>query len=234
METVPLLDRPVHGRARKRLALPGGVILFLAMFLPATRVCGDRELTGLNLLRFPPLGLPYLIGVVAALVVLAPIVRGLRAPAIALQIVTVLAMAFWGVLAHWGVLAAKDPVPAGLASMAWWVAVCAFVPALSRRWSWEQRASRTLGVIGFACAAWFAFFLVFDPGIRYGSFVAFVGAVMLGMGGVAWEAELERAGSSTRERAIVTAVARAPHRAATARGARRAVAGTVCRPGTPG
>ncbi len=185
----PELDQPVRGRSRRRLALPGGVLLFLAMFLPATRVCGERAVTGLELLRFPPLALPYVIGVVVALAVLAPRVRGLRSAGIALQVLGVLAMIGFGLLAHAG-LAANNPAPAGVATMAWWAAAIALRPALSSRTTWERRVARTLAVIGLGCALWFAIFLAIDPDVLYGTAVACVGALLVGLGGIGWETEL--------------------------------------------
>jgi hypothetical protein len=184
------LDRPVRGQSRRRLALPGGVVLFLAMFLPATRVCGDTVVTGVDLLRFPPFVLPYVLGALAALVVLARDVRALRGQTLWLQVPTALALLAVGALAHVGIFTAANPIPAGLAALGWWVAAAGLWPALTRRPSWEWRAARTLGVVGFVCAAWFGMFLLLDEHVMYGTGVAFVGAVLVGAGGYAWEQEL--------------------------------------------
>jgi hypothetical protein len=139
------------------LTLVAGVILALAMFLPAFRSCGETiyPASGLIELDWACLVPPHAFGVLAALFAARLLCRGAARPAI-LEVALIVWAAAAG-LALTGFFALAIEPPAGLALAAGSLILPALltVRAQERRW----RASRALWLGALECTVWYLFWI---------------------------------------------------------------------------
>jgi hypothetical protein len=180
-------ERPTS--ARRRLALPGGVVLALCIFLPALRVCGSPTYP----ITMPPFWSPYVLGALVAVMAIARTPRGLRATLIAVAVIYVLNLIGWGVVT----MSTLEGAPIGLGML---VLAGAFI-ALTRRGELELRAAHATLLVGLACTPWFAL-LAFDPDGMWGAWVSLGASLALVIAGLEWRRQVRLARTEPVPRAI--------------------------------
>ncbi len=172
---------PARRAARKGrlLALPGGVLVFLALFLPAVRVCDDPVAP----IQFPPAYGPYLLGLAAAIAVTRRR-RDLHVAGGFVLVTAIAALGLYGMMC-WSELFESDNPAAPPLVIAWSVVLAGIASTFRRGTGWERRAARVLWLTTIGDLVFFAM-LIADDGL-YGSWVALVGAVLMLLGGVSWD-----------------------------------------------
>jgi len=184
-------DPPLaRGRAHRGIGVPGSVLLLLAMFLPALRVCNEPFYP----LEAPMLLAPYLFGGTALAVFLATAPGTRRVWGILARVLGGLTLAMVGLIAH---LVAFEGEPLGVVlAIAWWPAAIAFARTCRGPAPAELRLARAVALPGLGATVWFAVFLA-DKSVMWGMGVAFLGALLTTAGAVVWELDVR--GQLTRD-----------------------------------
>jgi peptidoglycan/LPS O-acetylase OafA/YrhL len=165
-------------RARHRfLAVPGGVLLVVAMFLPAMKECGETRYP----LETPQLLGPYLLAGVLALVSLLPArIRGYG-----LRIFALLSLLHYAVLVlALLVVTAQDTDAAGTLLVVLVLGGSVFLVARTAP-TVEERAARMAMVQAIQWSLWFAMWNLLE-GALIGMRVALAGSLAVTLGAVVW------------------------------------------------
>lgn len=173
-------DKLPPRRSRRLFALPSGVVMVLAIFMPVVKVCGNPTYP----IQMPLVWGPYVLGGLVIAMALADRARGLRMLVIMAQIVIALQWGGFGILmfdettnAPWGLLLLA-------AVLGFWL--------FTRRGAPEARAANAVIASGLACVPWFALF-AFDKDGLWGAWVSLVAALGLVASGLEWRRELRLA-----------------------------------------
>ncbi len=179
------LEPPVVRTARrgKGLAVPGGVLVMLALFLPTLTVCDDPVYP----IQFPPVYGPYLLGLAAAIGVLQHRRLAARGAAIFVVLMSVASLGLYGAMVWSMVFEDHEPMAVVMA-IGWSFGVAAIVRTWRRRVSWHLRGARALWVTALGSLAFFGL-LAGSEDALFGAWVALLGDVLVLMGGVCWEVE---------------------------------------------
>jgi hypothetical protein len=168
------------GRARTRhrlFTLPGGALLFVAMFLPAVQECGETRYP----LETPQLLGPYVLGALLAFVTALP---G-RIREYGLRIFALLSLLHYAVLgAALLVLTITDLDAAGTLAVVL-VAGAVVLMVAKRATSVDERAASMALVQGIQWVLWFGMWNLIE-GALVGMRVALAGAVVVTIGAVVW------------------------------------------------
>lgn len=172
---VPDLSKP---RARHRfLVFPGGVLLVIAVFLPAMKECGETRYP----LETPQLLGPYLLGGVLALVSLVP---G-RIRDYGLRIFALLSLLHYAVLvAALVVLTAQDVDAAGTLVVMVVAGGSVFLVARKAA-TLEERAASMALLQALQWSLWFGMWNLIEDAL-IGMRVALAGALLVTLGAVIW------------------------------------------------
>ncbi|MCE9577757.1 MAG: hypothetical protein K8W52_31780 [Deltaproteobacteria bacterium] len=167
-------------RSRRLFALPSGIVLVVAIFLPVVKVCGDPAYP----IQVPFVWGPYVLGGLVIAMALAGTARGLRGLVITAQAIVALQWGGFGLAMFQDVSGA----PWGLLLLA---AVVAFWYG-TRRGDREQGAANAVIGIGLVCLPWFALF-AFDKDGMWGAWVSLGAALAVIGSGLEWRRELRLA-----------------------------------------
>jgi hypothetical protein len=133
---------PVIGRRRhRRITGPAGAVLFLCMFLPAVKGCGEPVYP----VSMPMFWHPYLYGLVLAAGAATATVRGLRYTTLAVRILA------WLSIVGAALLVAYAP---GIAVIELFIGAC-MLAAIGRRGGSERRLALTAILAGSLSLVWF-------------------------------------------------------------------------------
>jgi hypothetical protein len=167
---------PVRGRHRI-LTIPGGLLLFVAMFLPSVRECGETHYP----LDTPILIGPYLLALAVALVASMPA----RMRDYAGRIFVLLSFLHYAVLAIALVVAMFTDIEAfGTLCV---VLVCAFVVYIAAKpaMTIDERVAAVTFVQGMQWCFWFGLWNLFDD-VLVGMRLALGSATLLTLGAALW------------------------------------------------
>ena len=173
----PADDEHRHARAARRLVGLPGAVLFICLFMPAYRECGNP----VTPLSMPPLWGPYLGGLIAALVAIIHH-RHMRTTAV-ITLSAIWALAAGAIVA--GMLGAAAPQVGVVAAIAAFVMIVALCIAMARRaWNAASVSSAITGH-GLLSLCWGAL-LLSDRNHLYGATVTAIASAALVACGAAW------------------------------------------------
>ena len=161
-------------RRHRRITGPSGLLLFVCLFMPAVKGCGEPVYP----FTMPELIHPYLFGIVIALGAAAVTVRGLRNTIRAMRALA------WLTIAGACVLAVVVPQLALVELVVGFV----LLGAIGRRGYSEKRAAITTMVVGVASLVWFALWAI-SPDALIGVYLSSLGSAGLMVGGLVWLSE---------------------------------------------
>ena len=161
-------------RRHRRITGPSGLLLFICLFLPAVKGCGEPVYP----ITMPELIHPYLFGLVLAVGGAAFTVRGLRNTIRALRSLA------WLTIAGSCLLAVTVP-QLGIVEL-----VLGFVllAAIGRHSFSERRAAITTAVVGALSVVWFGLWAL-SPDALIGVYLSTLGSAGLMVGGLVWLSE---------------------------------------------
>ena len=170
----PRVDLQLGKRRHRRITGPSGLLLFICLFLPAVKGCGEPVYP----LELPELIHPYLFGLVLAGGASVLTIRGMRKTISALRLLA------WLTIAGACVLAVMVP------GMAIIELVLGFIllAAIGQRGYSEKRAAITTIVVGLLSTLWFGAWAV-SPDALIGVYLSTLGSVGLLVGGLVWLSE---------------------------------------------
>lgn len=167
---------PVVARRRHRsLTGTAGILLFVCMFLPAVKGCGEPVVP----LEMPAFWHPYIYGLAFAAIALARTARAVLLGVIALRALATLIM-----LAATVMLAFNPAI--GVVQGVLGVMLLATVGVDGAS---ERRLAATAVMVGGVSAAWFALWCA-SPDALLGVYLSLGSALGLFVGGLVWAAEL--------------------------------------------
>ncbi len=176
--------RPYADLCRHRpLTGTAGILLFICMFMPALRGCGDTTVVPLELPPFLP---PYLYGFVFAFAALARSQRGVMASVVALRVMATLVTCA-------GFVVFLIAPTVGIVELSVGVVLIA---AVGGRGYAEQRIALTALIMGAVCTLWFAMWSLTSSALL-GVHLSLASSVALLVGGGVWYVELVRRRAST-------------------------------------
>ncbi len=170
-------------RRHRPLTGTAGILLFICMFLPALRGCGDTTVVPLELPPFLP---PYLYGLVFAFAALARSQRAVMAGVIALRVLATLVTC-----AGFVVFLVAPAV--GIVELFLGIVL---VAAIGGRGYAEQRMALTAVIMGAVCTLWFGLWSLTTSALL-GVHLSLASSIGLFLGGVVWFGELLRRRAST-------------------------------------
>ncbi len=170
-------------RRHRPLTGTAGILLFLCMFMPALKGCGETTVLPLELPPFLP---PYLYGLVFAFAALARSQRGVMASVVALRVLATLVTC-----AGFVVFLVAPAI--GIVELFLGVVL---VAAVGGRGYAEQRIALTALIMGAVCSLWFAIWTLTDSALL-GVHLSLASSVGLVLGGGVWCLELRRRRVST-------------------------------------
>lgn len=162
-------------RSRRLFALPSGVVLVVAIFLPLVKVCDDPAYP----IQVPFVWGPYVLGGLIIAMALVRTDRALRALVITAQAIVALQWGGFGIA-----ILDDDAAPWGLLLL---VTVVAFWFG-TRRGDPEVRAANAVIGSGLVCVPWFALF-AFDKDGMWGAWVSLGAALAVIASGLEWRRE---------------------------------------------
>ena len=194
-------DRATRGPSW--LMMNAGTVLFLCVFLPALETCGD-PIYPIEFIQHPfswPLLLPYLLGLVAAVVAMKQLFFP-TAVAHRWQSVTIVVglLCYVAATLVYAVQVVYDPVNGTIPMLLCLVLVVPAVRVLSRRAELAWRCARAVGVGAAACVVYFGtfvgLFLIHEgdtdgDALRVGMWFSLGSALTLAMAARQWELQLD-------------------------------------------
>ncbi|CAN5904081.1 hypothetical protein BH11MYX3_BH11MYX3_19690 [soil metagenome] len=170
-------------RRHRPLTGTAGLLLFLCMFMPALKGCGESTVVPLELPPFLP---PYLYGLVFACAALARSQRGVMTSVVALRVVATLVTCA-------GFVVFLIAPAVGIVELFLGVVLIA---AVGGRGYAEQRVALTSLIMGAVCTLWFAMWSLTE-GALLGVHLSLLSSIGLLAGGAVWYVELWRRRAST-------------------------------------
>jgi len=170
----PRVELELGRRRHRRMTVPGGLLLFACLFLPAVKGCNEPVYP----LTLPMFWHPYIYGAVLALGALFPTVRGMRRTVVALRVLACLTILGSAVLATFtGAIAFLELLAGGI-----------LLGAIGRHGYVERRVALTTIAIGALSLVWFGLWAA-SPGAMIGVYVSAIGSAGTLVGGLVWLGE---------------------------------------------
>ncbi|HEX5064421.1 MAG TPA: hypothetical protein VFV99_33830 [Kofleriaceae bacterium] len=170
----PRVDLELGRRRHRRITGPSGLLLFVCLFLPAVKSCGEPVYP----LAMPMFWHPYIYGLVLALATVRGTVRHVHYTVIALRILawlTVVGAALLGLFA------------AGVALVELFVGAL-LLAAVGRRGTSERRVAVTTVLVGALSLLWFGLWGI-TPDAMLGVYLSVGASAGLLVGGLVWLVE---------------------------------------------
>ncbi len=181
---------PASGARRHRpLTGTAGILLFVCMFLPAMKGCGNATVAPLDVPPFIP---PYLYGLVFAAVALAKTPRQLFAGVVALRVLATI-VAFAGFIVF--LIAPSIGVVELLVGLT-------LISTIGTQGASEARIALTALVLGVVCVVWFGMWTLAEDALL-GVKLSLASSVGLVVGAGVWLVELWIAPPATVPRAVL-------------------------------
>ena len=181
---VELEPPPTPRRRHRWISLPSGVLLFVCLFLPAVKSCGEPVYP----FELAPLTTPYLLGLLVALVAL------MTAPGAVSKVVWIARALMWATVIGWTLFLLAQVLDEGDAYfMPLFTAVPgAVVLAIFGRGKRDERAATRMAlgtaVLGIG---WFGMWC-FDGSALIGVYLSAAASVGLFIGALEWRREIAR------------------------------------------
>jgi hypothetical protein len=169
------IELEVGPRRHRRVTAPAGLLLFVCLFLPAVRSCGET----IYPLELPMFWHPYVYGLALALGACAVTVRGVR------RITVMLRGLGWLTLAGAAVMAVVNPI-IGIFQLVFATVLLAMVG--TRGYS-ERRIAGTGIVVAAASLLWFGLWAS-SSGALVGVYLSLLASICLLTGALLWLSEL--------------------------------------------
>jgi hypothetical protein len=179
---------PPPRRRHRAVTAPSGFLLFVCLFLPAIRVCGEQDYA----YEYWPLATPYVLGLLVGILALVPHHRARRGLIVAIRALLIVTVVGWVVVL--GIQAVAE-------GTAWvqllvWVAVSSVLVALfGLRGSNERAATRVALATAILGIVWFGLWCL-DPDALFGIYTAAGASLGLLVGALEWRREVARDATS--------------------------------------